>query len=577
MSTATDAAPRPPGAARRRESARGNPLAGTGTLVRFALRRDRVRLPVWVLAVLLVSLSGIGKARTMAPDDPDKAADMVKTLSGPAMLAMTGPAHNLSEFTPAAALSMLMLGYGAILAGLMSVLTVVRHTRADEETGIAELIRSGVVGRHATLTAALVTAASANVALGLLLAGTLPGAGLDGTTAGGALLYGAAHTAVGLVFAGVAAVTAQLSAHGRAAAGMALSVLGAAYALRAVGDVGSGGAGDTGGTGDTGDIGGTGSAGAVSWLSPIGWVQRGYPFVEDRWWPLLLALAAAVVTGAAGYVLSTRRDVGAGLLPPRPGSARATRALTHPLGLALRLQRGLLLGFGAGLVLLGAMYGSLLGDIDTMLDDLGGDIREALTRAGGSLSESFASTVMLVLAVVASLHVVMAALRPRAEETAGRAEPLLATGLSRSRWAGSHLAVALGGGTLVLLAGSLGLGLAGAAATGDAGLLVRLPGAGLAYAPALWVTGGVAALLFGWAPRATALAWLVPVYGFVVGYLGKLLDLPGWLNDLSPFGHVPELPSADLRWTPELLLALVAAGLLAAGLAGFRRRDLETK
>lgn len=251
--------------------------------------------------------------------------------------------------------------------------------------------------------------------------------------------------------------------------------------------------------------------------------------------------------------------------------------LTHPLGFALRLHRGLLLGFGAGLVLLGAMYGSLLGDIEDMLNDLGGDVRDAIAEAGGSLSESFASTIMLVIAVVASLYVVMAALRPRSEETAGRAEPLLATGLSRSRWVGSHLVVALGGGTLVLLLGALGLGLAGAAATGDAGLLGRLLGAGLAYAPALWVTGGVAALLFGWAPKATAVAWLVPVYGFVVGYLGKLLDLPGWMNDLSPFGHVPQLPSADMRWTPELLLVLVAAGLLAVGLAGFRRRDLETK
>ncbi|MGP3977188.1 ABC transporter permease [Streptomyces sp. 8N114] len=554
MSTVTDAAART-GAVQDRSRPAGHALAGTGALFRFALRRDRVRLPAWVLATFLFTLSSVQKATQLAPDDPKKSADMVKTLSGPAMLAMTGPEHYLSQLTPASALSMLMLGYGAILTGLMSVLTVVRHTRADEESNIAELVRSGVVGRHATLTAALAVAAGANVLLGLLLAAALPGAGLDGATAGGALLYGAAHTVVGLVFAGVAAVTVQLSAHARAVSGMALGVLGASYALRAAGDVGTD---------------------ALSWASPIGWVQRTYPFVDNHWWPLLPGLALAVVAAAAGYALSTRRDVGAGILPPRLGRPSASEALTRPLGFAVRLHRGLFAGFSAGLLLLGAMYGSILGDVDDMLKDLD-DVREALAKAGGTLVESFASTVMLVVAVVASLFVVMAALRPRSEETAGRVEPLLATGLSRSRWVGSHLVAALGGGTLVLLLGALGLGLAGAASAGDGDLVVQLLGAGLAYAPALWVTGGAAVLLFGWAPRATALAWAVPAYGFVVGYLGKLLDLPGWLNDLSPFGHVPQLPAAEMRWTPMLLLTLVAAALVACGVAGFRRRDLDTK
>jgi ABC-2 type transport system permease protein len=175
------------------------------------------------------------------------------------------------------------------------------------------------------------------------------------------------------------------------------------------------------------------------------------------------------------------------------------------------------------------------------------------------------------------VYVVMAALRPRSEETAGRAEPLLATGLSRARWVGGHLAVAMGGGTLVLLAAGLGFGVSGAASTGDGGLFLKLVGAALAYAPALWVTVGVAVVLFGWFPRASAFAWIVPVYAFLVGYLGQILQFPDWMNNLSPFGHVPQLPAADMSWTPMLLLTLVAAGLVWLGLEGFRRRDLETK
>ncbi len=74
-----------------------------------------------------------------------------------------------------------------------------------------------------------------------------------------------------------------------------------------------------------------------------------------------------------------------------------------------------------------------------------------------------------------------------------------------------------------------------------------------------------------------AAAWIVPVYGFLVGYLGPVLRLPEGLRNLSPFGHVPRLPAAEPVWTPLLVLTAVAAGLIALGLAGFRRRDLGTK
>ncbi|WP_406726310.1 ABC transporter permease [Streptomyces sp. GD-15H] len=553
MTTATAApeAPAPAGPV-----AGGNALAGTRTLIRFALRRDRIRLPVWVLALFLGTLATAGNFKTLY-SDPEDRANAVRSMDSPAGLAMSGPRHYLDDYDFGSMLGHQMLGFMAVLVGLMSVLIITRHTRAEEETGRAELVRSTVVGRHAHLAAALSVAVLANLALALLLAFGLAGMGLEDGGTAGSLLYGFGHAAVGLVFAAVAAVTVQLTAHARGASGMALAVIGVAYVLRAAGD--------------------SGENGTLSWLSPIGWVQRSYPYVDNRWWPLLLCLAFAVVCAAAGFVLSTRRDVGAGLRPERLGSPTASDALSTPLGFALRLHRGMLIGFSSGLFLMGAMYGSILGDAEDMLKGID-ELQEALDRIGGAgVAESFASMVMVVLTVVAAVYVVMAALRPRSEETAGRAEPLLATGLSRARWVGGHLAVAMGGGTFVLLMAGLGFGIAGAASTGDGSLFPKLVGAALAYAPALWVTVGVAVVLFGWFPRASQVAWVVPVYAFVVGYLGQILQFPSWMNNLSPFGHVPRLPAADMNWLPLLLLSLVAAGLVWLGLAGFRRRDLETK
>ncbi|WP_433398747.1 ABC transporter permease [Streptomyces sp. CA-146814] len=530
-------------------------FAGTATLIRFALRRDRVRLTAWLLALALGTLATASEYTTLYAT-AEKRAGVAATMDSPAALAMTGPRHYLSDYDVGAMLGHQLLGFMAVLVGLMSVLIVTRHTRNEEETGRAELVRSTVVGHHAQLASALAVAAVANIALAVLVALALVSTRIDGIGVGEALLYGLTHTAIGLVFAGVAAVTAQVTAHARGASGMALALIGLAFVLRVAGDVGND---------------------ALSWLSPIGWVQRTYVFVDNRWWPLLLCLATAAVTAATGLALSTRRDVGAGLRPARLGRRTASEALTRPFGFALRLHRATLLGFGAGLFLMGAMYGSILGDAADMVKDIE-QVQEALAEIGGSsVAESFASMVMVVIAVVAAVYVVMASLRPRAEESAGRAEPLLATGLSRRRWLGSHVAVALAGGTALLLAAGLGFGLAGAASTGDTALMGELLGAAAAYAPALWVTVAVTVLLFGWCPRAASAAWVVPVYAFLVGYLGAILRFPDWTNNLSPFGHVPRLPADQMSWTPVLVLTAVAIGLVLLGLAGFRRRDLETK
>ncbi|MFI7679231.1 ABC transporter permease [Actinophytocola sp. NPDC049390] len=532
---------------------RGSALTGTGALVRFILRRDRVRIPVWLAALTITTVGTAQSFQDLYGDDADRART-AETMGTPAGLAMTGPAHYLENYTLGAMMSHQMLGFMAIMVGLMSVLAVVRHTRAEEETGRAELVRANVVGRHAHLVAALVVVTATNVVLALLIAAGLGGLGMAGITWPGALLYGAAHAAAGIVFAGAAAVTVQITDHSRGASGLALAVVGVAYVLRAAGDVGDNG---------------------LSWLSPIGWIQATWAFLENRWWPLLLALALAAALVLVAFRLSVRRDVGAALRQPRRGAAAASNALANPIGFALRLHRGLMFGFGVAMLLLGITYGSILGEAEDMLAGI--DVfSDVIAEIGGaSVAESFASMVMVIMAIIASVYVVMAALRPRAEENAGRAEPVLATALSRTRWLGSHLVVVLIGSVVMLLAAGLGIGLSGASSMGDAAMAGKLVGASLAYLPALWVIAGVAVVLVGLAPRVAALAWVVPLYAFLVGYLGQILQFPTWMNNLSPFGHIPQLPVDDLDLVPLVVLTGLAAVLAACGLLAFREREVN--
>lgn len=535
-------------------SARGSALTGTRTLVRFALRRDRVRMPIWLVALTFFTISSATSFRDLYGSDAAR-ENIAQSMSTPAGLAMSGPREYLADYNFGSMLGHQMLGFMAVLVGLMSVLQVVRHTRAEEESGRAELVRAGVLGRHAQLAAALIVVTIANIALAVLLMLGLAGLGMDGITWGGSALYGAAHAAVGIVFAGVAAVTVQITEHSRGASGMALAVIGVAYAVRAAGDIGDG---------------------TLSWLSPIGWMQATYVYVQDRWWPLLITLVVAALLAAVAFQLSTRRDMGAGLRAPRAGAPSASGALSNPLGFALRLHRAMLIGFATGLFVLGVMYGSVLDQVETMVANVQ-MIQDMLAATGGhSIIESFTSVIMVVLSIISSVYVVLAVSRLRSEESAGRAEPVLATALSRTWWMAGHLAVALIGGALVLVSAGLGLGLAGAAATGDGAFVGTAVGASLAYVPALWVIAGVAAALFGWLPRATVAAWLVVVYAFVVGYLGQLLQFPQWMNNLSPFGHVPPLPAAEFALMPIVALIAITTGLLALGVAGFRQRDVET-
>ncbi|MPY95075.1 MAG: hypothetical protein GEV08_19055 [Acidimicrobiia bacterium] len=195
---------------------------------------------------------------------------------------------------------------------------------------------------------------------------------------------------------------------------------------------------------------------------------------------------------------------------------------------------------------------------------------------GQSLTDSFFATSMVMLALVTAGFSISSTLRLRSEESAGRAEPILATPTGRVAWAASHLVMATLGTVVTIAAAGLGVGVAYAVATGDAGQVPRMLGAALATVPAVLVLVGVAVALFGMVPQAAPAAWAGLAVAAVIGLLGEVLRLPEWVRLVSPLEHVPAVPAEDLALVPLVLLTLVAAGLFAAGLSAFRARDLHT-
>jgi ABC-2 type transport system permease protein len=292
------------------------------------------------------------------------------------------------------------------------------------------------------------------------------------------------------------------------------------------------------------------------------------------WWPFLVLVATTALLAWFAAVLSRHRDLGAGLVVARAGRAHAAPSLGSPVGLAVRLQRGSAIGWALGMAALAAAYGSIADSINDFVKD-----NQALTdliaaQGSGTLVEQYLAMSFRVLALVATGFAIQSVLRIRSAESAGRAEPLLATPVSRTRWAASHLVVAFAGSLVVLVITGLAFGLTDAAVTGATNVVGDAVVGVLTFAPAVWVLAGLAAALVGAVPRATGVAWGALGVCFVIGMFGQLLGLPTWVQDVSPFQHVPPSPAVDVDAAPLVVLLALAVAFTGAGLAAVRRRDV---
>ncbi|WP_300640880.1 hypothetical protein [Nocardioides sp.] len=524
-------------------------FVGTGALLRLALRRDRVRIPAWVLGVVGVLYFSAAAQAGLYQDQAQVDAYGRLVTQSSATVALAGPATGLDSLRGIVMYETYLTVICAIC--ILAVLMVSRHTRAEEESGRTELVRATEVGRHAGAAAALIATGSTCLLIGSGMALVLPWTPL---TVRDSLVYGAAMACLGIFMAALTLCLAQVFVHARTVSGAGLAVFLVFYVVRAVGDV---------------------RDDATVWFSPIGWAQATRIPTEDRPWPVLLLLLGAAALLVIAVRLAERRDFAAGLLPSRPGPARAARSLSGPVGLAWRQQRGGLLAWSAALGLLGVLIGTLGTSMQDMVRDNPALAAYLAATGGASMIDAYQATFTLVIALTIAGYGIWAAGRVLTEETAGRTALVCAGPVGRVRSTLSDLAVAGGGVLVLLLVAGLGSGLSYATVVGDTSQGLQISFAPLVYLPAIAVLVGVLVLAYGWAPRWTWVGWLVLAFEAVIGWLGGVLDLPEWVYRFSVFDHAPRYPAEALSATPLVAMTAVAALLLAAGLVGLRRRDLR--
>lgn len=529
-------------------------LAGMSTLLRLMLRRDRIRTSVWVLAMGLAGLT-FATAMSNTYETQEDIDGIATLLDDPMMRMLVGPGFGMDAPNHERLFAAAYVLFLYIPIALFSIVTVVRHTRAEEQSRRAELVRSNVVGRHATLTATLVLTTAANLVIAILL---YLGGIAAGFTSQGSVLVAAGGCAIGLVFTGVAAVAAQLSESARTSSAIAGAVLGLAYLIRMGGDMA-----EPGGT-------------ALSWLSPLAWSQQTAPFVQERWWPLLISAGVAAALVWLGYFLSTKRDVEASMFPARLGRAEATPSLGTPLGMAGRTLWGGLRGWGIALVLSGLLFGSFAQALVDAADDLPEEMVQMLP--GEDMMLGYLAFMGVFLAVFVSAAGVGSLQQIRGEEDLGRAEYGLSAPISRTSWLWSHLLVLVTGIAIILAAAGLGTGLGAAASLESGGgehigpmLLATI----LQIAPTLAVIGIVTAL-FGWLPKAAgAVGWLLIGYGGLVVVFGDMLNLPDWMADLGIYSQLADHPVDAVNWAPVLWLSAIGITGIVLGLIGWNRREIN--
>ncbi|MCU7729519.1 hypothetical protein ODJ79_37875 [Actinoplanes sp. KI2] len=526
-------------------------LAGLGTMVRLVVRRNRVRLAVWFV-VIVGLFAYVGEYYKGLFTTQQALDDFAKLSDSPGIKALTGLAAAPATLGGAVWTKIWMTCVLTLALGVVFLVT--RNGRADEEVGRTELLRSRMLGLHAYSVASWLVNAALCVAIGLFVALASAGLGLDPAGAGtiGSWVIGASVTGVGLFGMGVAAVAGQVSSTSRGANSLGSIVIVACYVLRMVGDLGNG---------------------ALTWVSPIGWGQQMAPWGANRWWPFALLVALTGVLLAVAWRAEARRDHGAGLLPQRSGRVDAPQRYATPLGLALRLQRGPIIGWTIAAVLGALLLGSVVKQMNDLLADAGSNVSAIMHGTGvAALLGLMAGLIALIVAVFA----VQSATQLRADEASGILEPQLAGALSRTRWVLERLLIPTVGAAALLAVGGGLLGIGYGATIGDASQGPRIAGAALAYWPAVMVLTGLAVLLFGYLPRvAIPVTWGIVAALWIVMLIGDALHLPGWVLDVLPFSATPILPAERMTWTPLIVMTAAAAMLTWAGLARFTRRDVQ--
>ncbi|KWX73520.1 ABC transporter permease [Paenibacillus jilunlii] len=518
------------------------------------LKRDWKKIIIWILGLGLFSagyvpaFEEIGKGQGLL--------GMYETLQNPAMISMVGPTpvDTAADYTLGAMYAHEMLLFCGLFAMIIAALHVVSHTRKEEEHGLTELVRSFQVGRQANSFAVIAEVVLINILMALFIGGVMTSFGVDTISAEGSFLFGASIGIAGILGAVIALVMAQIMPTSSGATGSSLGIVGLLYIVRAGTDV---------------------SNVDFSMINPMGWTYLTYPFTENNWVPLILAVVFSVIVVIIAFALEGGRDMGAGYLPEREGREAAKQSLLSVPGLFIKLNKGIMISWLIAFVIMGAAYGSIYGDMQTFLGS-NEMMSQMFTIAGVSIEESFTGTIMMVMIGLVSILPIAIVNKLFSEELRLHLSQLYSTKVTRTQLYWTSVILAIAAGVVGVLLASGGLGGTAISAMGDGSSMNMgdFIAAGYNFLPSVLFFTGLAALALGWAPKLGKAIYAYLGYSFALNYFGGILDLPEWFSKTAIQSWVPRMPIDKFDGATFITMTVISMALMVFGYIGYRKRDM---
>jgi ABC-2 type transport system permease protein len=443
--------------------------------------------------------------------------------------------------------------FGAIWA----ILAATRLLRGEEDIGRWQLVLAGHT-RAPRATAA--TLAALGVAVAVVFAGTtaltlLAARNPDvGFGLGESVLYGLSIAIAPATFVAVGAVTSQLGRTRRLATGLGLGVFGVAFVVRMIADSGP-------------------HTRWLLWFTPFGWTELMRPFTANDAWPLLPAAATVSGLCVAATLLAARRDAGNGLLASRDTAALRPFGLRSPLGLAARLELGVLAAWCAA----AASAAFVLGIIAKVTSGaVPSSLTGTLQKFGvhGSFADQYLGVAFLLLATMVAFIAAGQIGAACDEATSRRLAHVLAGPARRTSMFAGRLALS---GAAIVAAGFL-CGLFawfGAETQGIDLKMTSMVAAGLNVVPTALVALGIGTVLLSVAPRIAGRGvYAAVIWSLLIDLAGSMVSGAGWLDRLSLFHYMALAPAQDPDPMTIAIAIPVAVALCGGATILFNRRDL---
>ncbi|MFA1819244.1 ABC transporter permease [Virgibacillus oceani] len=518
------------------------------------LKRDWKKIIVWVLGIGLFSAAFIPAFKEIAKGQG--LVGMYETLQNPAMISMVGPTpvESAADYTLGAMYAHEMLLFCGLFAMIISILHVVGHTRKEEDLGLTELVRSFQIGRQANSLATVMETVLINVVLAIFISGVMMSFGAETITMEGSFLFGASIGFAGMTGAVLGLFMAQIMPSSSAATGSSLGIVGLLYIIRAGTDV---------------------SHVDLSMFNPMGWTYLTYPFTENNWFPLIFALIFSAVVMVIAFILEGRRDMGAGYVPEREGRENAKKSLLSVHGLFTRINKGVMISWFIGFVIMGAAYGSIYGDMQTFLES-NEMMKQMFSQSGVSIEASFTGTIMMVMISLVSILPIAIVNKLFSAESRLHLSQIQATKVTRGKLYWTSIGLAVFAGFMGILLAVSGLGGAAISFMGDDAAMGMADffAAGYNFLPAVLFFTGLAALALGWSPKLGKIVYVYLGYSFMLNYFEGILNLPEWFSKTAIQSWVPRMPMENFDAPVFITITLISIAFMVIGYLGYRRRDM---